>query len=711
MEQQSGKLARDLTAAEFDPLIFERMCTNELVDMKLEEKAELLTWLQEKAAETKNDSEKRSANIHVCLCQLWENVRDCTRSEGSLDAQLYEAQLAQLASSSSLVLCSLCQVAYNANAVDMTLTVLDNETEDRMHLLEFCCEHNSVFSCRHTLDLASRLPSPNLLSALADLLVFSLQRENERGLKAAATEKQSEEQEREEARETGEFERLLRQILESWKDMQKYEKEKEPKAALALCEAYAGLTVLDSDEREGEEGEQTRLLLRLHALVLLNRRKEALEASRFLAESKRLTADEACALCSECFANSETSPDIALECLFLLLTSLVEAATQRSDEATSEVASGLVLPASQRKDTCSSKLLYVAAFTLQKSQEAANPRAAAIRLTRVLVSLSIAFILRMFTCMLFFVIAQEALPDLMCNNAEPEAASYIQSFCSAEGGKAFQEAHAAADIRSKHKTFLECVSTAGEIRTETLAVPQLAATTDALEALQKELRIAPSKSKAVDNLLRLAFLLEFEGRCLLTREEKERGKKGSFEGSSETATTPKMMADRATKEELLGPAGTEMLFSTALEIADEETITLAAHGLLKTVHQWEGRDLAFVASGLRRAICMERRREAKLELMRHLAESIFCFYSTAWNQGVSLFRLQRHREAEQWMRVAVTLERAREGLLPQQQQEGMMEAAYAQCMRLAEEQRRFFEQSYDDLEQSGDEDSESSDSE
>ncbi|KAL8441003.1 hypothetical protein Emag_007541 [Eimeria magna] len=564
MEQQSGKLAHDLTAAEFDPAIFERICKQELAHLKPEEKAELLTWLQEKAAETKNDSEKRSANIHVCLCQLWEIVRDCTRSRGSLDAQLYEAQLAQLALSTSLILCSLCQVAYNANAADMTLvlaasadvalkTVLDSETDDRMHLLEFCCKHHSACSCRHALDLASRMTSPNLLSALADLLVSSLQQENSGGLEAAATAAPTEKRDEGEALDTEEVERVLRQILENWKDMQ-YEEEKDPKAAHALCESYAGLT---------------------------------------------------------------------------------------------EVATGLRLPAgpsqpSSDKDNCPSKLLYVAAFYLQKTQEATDPRAAAIRLTRALLYAT----------------------AMRCSTDDFEKATDLFLHASA----VIAAARAASSARP--------AATTGEAWTETLAVPQLAAATRSLEALQKELRSVPTKSKAADNLLRLAFLLEFEGQCLLTREEKEGGKEAPFKGSSQDAATPKMMVDRAIKEELLGPAGKATQTHAAAPTTRHPLVLIYAVDL-------QGRNLAFVASGLRKL-----------------------YIPGVWTD--KLVAVWPHLELR-WIAGHVTLERAREGLLPQPEQEGMMEKAYAQCMRLAKEERRFFEQSCEDPQRS-EEDSEASDS-
>ncbi|KAL8435601.1 hypothetical protein ACSSS7_002372 [Eimeria intestinalis] len=50
MEQQSGEIAHESTAAEFDPAVCERIRKEEDVDLRPEEQAELLTWLQEKAA-------------------------------------------------------------------------------------------------------------------------------------------------------------------------------------------------------------------------------------------------------------------------------------------------------------------------------------------------------------------------------------------------------------------------------------------------------------------------------------------------------------------------------------------------------------------------------------------------------------------------------------------------------------------------------------
>ncbi|KAL8269514.1 hypothetical protein Esti_006557 [Eimeria stiedai] len=761
MEQQSGKIAHELIAAELDPAIFERICEQDVVDLRPEEKAEVLAWLQEKAAETKANSEKRSANIHVCLCRLWESMRDCSRSRGSLDAQLDEAQLAQvytaaaqkcfsaadfataqnasvgfatrlilfkkpfkqefvhrkagylhgshwvnalrlggalfleqktqgadvaleveleslvcgldaarhrdgslmpqqvcclllnllrgfqLVSSASLVLCSLCQVACSSSAVDMThvvaasadvalahrfllqlcmeharhnldlqrahasaaaladdcflsthvhqvhsndtkkdkgrtaanlqraldtltaahqrdsplflrvlehQTVLHTETDDRMlHLLDFCCEHLPVSFCRRALDLALRLALPNP------------PRDNDGGSEAAAT-----------------------AVHENWEDMHN-EKAKGFRAAKdALCGLYAGLKemnasehlldnrngakpspgyggfkrlsagihagqheealeVLDSDEREGDEREQTRLLLRLHALVVLNRREEALKASCCLAERKRLTADEAEARIHRSLPRKLHLAIASLFALRLLLKLHWSACScfsllswKQPPTNWKVLLRDCELGASSRqpspeKHRCSLRLLYVAAFHLQKSQEDANPRAAAIRPTRLL------------------------------------------SLSNAKGGKALQEGQAAPDIRSQHNTFSDCrllrfqeannssthntffltaaqlyatavrcstddferatdlflhasavgaaaraassacpPATARETRAEALAVPQLATATRALATLQNELRTEPVKSKAVDNLLRLAFLLESEGWRLLT---------------------------------------------------------------------------------------------------------------------------------------------------------------------------------------------------
>lgn len=97
MEAQAEKFIDELGAAEFAPDVFERLFERIVHELTHEAKGDLLKRLQEEATAPENEVDKeRCARIHLCLCRIWELVRDCSRKRGILDTQLYEAQLPQV---------------------------------------------------------------------------------------------------------------------------------------------------------------------------------------------------------------------------------------------------------------------------------------------------------------------------------------------------------------------------------------------------------------------------------------------------------------------------------------------------------------------------------------------------------------------------------------------------------------------------------------
>lgn len=108
-------------------------------------------------------------------------------------------------------------------------------------------------------------------------------------------------------------------------------------------------------------------------------------------------------------------------------------------------------------------------------------------------------------------------------------------------------------------------------------------------------------------------MLEFEARCLLARDQRKDSSASDSETDDETVRCPQLIAQRALGEDLLGPAGSkfhstksndaglllqnvshdggnssaEMLFSTALDSADKETVTWVAKAMLKLLHTRE----------------------------------------------------------------------------------------------------------------------------
>ncbi|KAL8428006.1 hypothetical protein Efla_005618 [Eimeria flavescens] len=545
--------------------------------------------------------------------------------------------------------------------------VFSAEADERLHLCQFCCERIGEAACRRALELAARSSCPQLLAGLAAVLIVRLRAgEGDHSETDSAASLDGLGGGRR-ADEAAQIEALFKLLLESWRvrrveaadetvsiwsacaelterllesqrwkdavewlksvraavDLQQY---KSFSVHLAFALSRDGqlaecLAVLDGEDMtEGEELAHTRRLLRLHACVLLNEPEEALRLCRQIAEEGNLTAEEAGALCSDCFSSSQTSPELALECLFLLLGA---ARKQREEEAALKIACDAAPQLRpEAEDASAFKLLYIAAFYLQKSKETADHRSAAV----------------------------PAFP--LCS----VAASSSCWLSSAEGGQAFQEGLAATDVERKQRLFLasaelhalarRCAtdkleeatngflhasavvaaarsgrpvrrkanSNRDEEKKKTTTFPLSAAAT-LLSHLQAELKKEPTQSKAAANLLRLAFLLEFEAHCLLSQREKgkekeggegegkeeegdeeegeeeggegEEGEGGSKREDREDFVCPSRLAERAFKEDLLGPAGLEMLFFTALEVADEATVTAVALALLKKADKWE----------------------------------------------------------------------------------------------------------------------------
>lgn len=248
--------------------------------------------------------------------------------------------------------------------------------------------------------------------------------------------------------------------------------------------------------------EHSHLLLRLEALVWLKDRGEALRVTRRLAEGNKLTGEEACALCSACFASNEVritprlsslvplgnkrwcaqaATEVTLECLWLLLSSLTGPPARCTTPgaiafalAGAYTGAPICAPTAAPGGPGPPNLLYVAAFSLQKSKEAGCPRSAAIRMARLLVR----FVCAAYTCICLCLSLCRLLGGitrtaehcragsnkiysslLVRKPTTPSRPSVLECrHSSAEGGSAYQEGWATTDPEAKQKVLLECTS-------------------------------------------------------------------------------------------------------------------------------------------------------------------------------------------------------------------------------------------------------------
>ena len=97
MEPTATELIKILKQNAFSREVSADLLESRLPRLGPEEEIEMLEWLQEESFSAEEHFEKTlSSNIQFCLIQTWEHIRKQHRKRGSLDAQLYEAQLPQV---------------------------------------------------------------------------------------------------------------------------------------------------------------------------------------------------------------------------------------------------------------------------------------------------------------------------------------------------------------------------------------------------------------------------------------------------------------------------------------------------------------------------------------------------------------------------------------------------------------------------------------
>lgn len=97
MEAQALEVFSELKKHEFSEVVSAGLFAGAVQALDPRGKAELLALLQEESCGRREEMEKViSCRVHLCLAKSWEVVCACHRRRGTLEAQLYGAQLPQV---------------------------------------------------------------------------------------------------------------------------------------------------------------------------------------------------------------------------------------------------------------------------------------------------------------------------------------------------------------------------------------------------------------------------------------------------------------------------------------------------------------------------------------------------------------------------------------------------------------------------------------